>query len=438
MTQPTLPKTATFPSGAFQYRGGALHVEDVPLARIAASVGTPAYVYSTAELAANWHAYADAFADAPVDICYALKANSNLAVIRTLAGFGAGADVVSSGELERAMAAGIPASRCVFSGVGKSWSEMAFALKAGIHQINVESFPELEMLSAVAQELGVTAPVAIRVNPDVDAETHGKIATGRKEDKFGIDWAHAREAFARAKSLPGLNPVGVAVHIGSQLIKTSPFESAYRKLAGLVVQLREDGIDIRRIDVGGGLGVPYRPNDHLADHKAYAAVVRQTLGHLDCHITLEPGRSLVATAGLLLSTVNFVKEGLHRRFLVLDAAMNDLIRPSLYEAWHTILTVKEPDAGAGLVSMDVVGPVCESGDTFAKERQMPPVAAGDLVALMTAGAYGAVMASTYNSRPLVPEVLVQGSDWSVVRHRQGMAELLAMEAMPPWLDPSAG
>lgn len=432
MTQPTLPKTAHFPSGAFHYRDGALCVEDVALTAIAAAVGTPAYVYSTAELAANWRAYADAFAGDPVDICYALKANSNLAVIRTLAEFGAGADVVSSGELERAIAAGIPASRCVFSGVGKTWNEMTFALTAGIHQINVESFPELEMLSAVATELGVTAPIAIRVNPDVDAETHGKIATGRKEDKFGIDWAHAREAFARAKALPGLEPVGVAVHIGSQLIKTTPFENAYRKLAGLVVQLREDGIDIRRLDVGGGLGVPYRPGDHLADHRAYADVVRRTLGHLGCHITLEPGRSLVATAGLLLSRVNFVKDGLHRRFLVLDAAMNDLIRPSLYEAWHTILTVREPDAGAVSAPMDVVGPVCESGDTFAKERPMPPVAAGDLVALMTAGAYGAVMASTYNSRPLVPEVLVSGSEWSVVRRRQTMAELLAMEAMPAW------
>jgi len=435
MTDPLSPRTATFPSGAFAWRNGVLHVEDVPLTAIAAAVGTPVYVYSTAELKANWRAYATAFAGQPVDICYALKANSNLAVIRTLAEMGAGADVVSVGEMERALVAGIPAERIVFSGVGKSWNEMTAALAAGIHQINVESFPELEMLSAVAVEMGVAAPVAIRVNPDVDAETHGKIATGRKEDKFGIDWGHAREAFARAKALPGLNPVGVAVHIGSQLIRTTPFERAYLKLAELVRQLRADGIDIRRIDVGGGLGVPYRPGDHHPDHGAYARVVRETVGGLDCAVTLEPGRSLVASAGLLLSTVNFVKEGLHRRFLVVDAAMNDLIRPSLYDAWHTILTVKQPADGCPLSPMDVVGPVCESGDTFAKGRDMPPVAAGELVAFMTAGAYGAVMASTYNSRPLVPEVLVSGGDWSVVRRRPTTAELMSHEALPPWMSP---
>ncbi|MFM2045286.1 MAG: diaminopimelate decarboxylase [Pseudomonadota bacterium] len=432
MTQPPSTRTARFPDGAFAYRDGRLFVEGVDLTAIAAAVGTPAYVYSTAQLAANWRAYADAFAGDGVEICFALKANSNLAVIRTLAGLGAGADIVSIGEMERAMAAGIPAARTIFSGVGKGRDEMAAALAAGIHQINVESLPELELLSEVAVGMGLTAPVAIRVNPDVDAETHGKIATGRKEDKFGIDWGHARAAFARAKALPGLDPVGVAVHIGSQLLKTAPFERAYAKLAELVVQLREDGIDIRRIDVGGGLGVPYRPGDSLPDHAEYAAVVRRTLGHLGARITLEPGRSLVASAGLLLSRVNFVKDGLHRRFLILDAAMNDLIRPSLYDAWHTILPVKDP-GGAEPVPMDVVGPVCESGDTFAKERLLPPMVAGDLVAFMTAGAYGAVMAGTYNSRPLAPEVLVSGDRWSLVRRRWGVAEQMALESLPDWM-----
>lgn len=432
MTQPPSTRTARFPDGAFAYRDGRLFVEGVDLTAIAAAVGTPAYVYSTAQLAANWRAYADAFAGDGVEICFALKANSNLAVVRTLAGLGAGADIVSIGEMERAMAAGIPAARTIFSGVGKGRDEMAAALSAGIHQINVESLPELELLSEVAVGMGLTAPVAIRVNPDVDAETHGKIATGRKEDKFGIDWGHARAAFARAKALPGLDPVGVAVHIGSQLLKTAPFERAYAKLAELVVQLREDGIDIRRIDVGGGLGVPYRPGDSLPDHAEYAAVVRRTLGHLGARITLEPGRSLVASAGLLLSRVNFVKDGLHRRFLILDAAMNDLIRPSLYDAWHTILPVKDP-GGAEPVPMDVVGPVCESGDTFAKERLLPPMAAGDLVAFMTAGAYGAVMAGTYNSRPLAPEVLVSGDSWSLVRRRWGVAEQMALESLPDWM-----
>lgn len=436
-----------FPTPGFRYVDGRMQAEGVPLAAIAAAVGTPVYVYSSAGLEANWRAYADAFAPYreaqgragfQVDLCYALKANSNLAVIRTLAGLGAGADVVSAGEMRRALAAGIPADRIVFSGVGKTRDEMAAALAAGIHQINVESLPELETLSEVASGLGRTMPIAIRVNPDVDAQTHGKIATGRKEDKFGIDLSLARQAFARAKALPGLAPVGVAVHIGSQLLKATPFRNAFGKLAGLVEQLRADGIAIDHIDLGGGLGVPYRPEDAAPDYAAYAAAIHETVGHLGCRVTLEPGRSLVASAGLLLTRVNFVKDGLDRRFLVLDAAMNDLIRPSLYDAWHTILPVDEPAAGSPLSPVDVVGPVCESGDTFAKMRPMPPVAPGALVALLTAGAYGAVMAGTYNSRPLVPEVLVRGGEWSVVRRRPSFEESLALEQTPGWLSPPVG
>ncbi len=428
-----------FPVPGFAYHDGVLTADGVPLTEIAAAVGTPVYVYSTAGLEAAWRAYADAFAlgrpDARMDICYALKAKSTLAVIRTRARLGAGADVVSVGEMRRAMAAGIPADRIVFSGVGKTRDELAAALKAGIHQINVESLPELDLLSAVATELGVTAPVALRINPDVDAGTHGKISTGRKEDKFGIDFDHAGEAFARAKALPGLRPLGIALHIGSQLLSVTPFQRAFGKIGDLVHRLRAAGIGIERLDLGGGLGVPYRPEDRTPDYAAYAKVVREATSGLDCHVTLEPGRSLVAAAGILLSRVVYVKEGLHRRFLVLDGAMNDLIRPSLYDAWHTILPVKEPDPEAPLSPMYVVGPVCETGDTFARERPLTPMRAGDLVAFLTAGAYGAVMAGTYNSRPLVPEVLVARGGWEVVRRRQTVADLLEMESMPAWLTP---
>lgn len=426
-----------FPVPGFAYRDGELAVDGVLLSAIAAAVGTPVYVYSTEGLEAAWRAYTDAFgigtSQAAVDICYALKANSNLAVIRTLARLGAGADVVSAGELHRALAAGVPADRIVFSGVGKTREDLTAALHAGIHQINVESLPELEMLSAVATEMGVVAPIALRINPDVDAGTHGKISTGRKEDKFGIDFDHARQAFARAKALPGLAPVGVALHIGSQLLSVMPFARAFGKVGELVRTLRADGVGIERLDLGGGLGVPYRPEDREPDYDAYAKVVREATAGLGCRVTLEPGRSLVAAAGILLARVVHVKEGLHRRFLVLDAAMNDLIRPSLYDAWHTILPVTEPAADAPLAPMDVVGPVCETGDTFARERLLPPMRAGDLVAFLTAGAYGAVMAGTYNSRPLVPEVLAAGGGWSVVRRRPTMADMLALESMPDGL-----
>lgn len=424
-----------FPVPGFHYTDGALHAEGVALSAIAASVGTPTYVYTTEGLTAAWRAYADAFAGQDVTICYALKANSNLAVIRTLAQLGAGGDVVSVGEMRRALAAGIPADKIVFSGVGKTRDELVSALQAGIHQINVESLPELEVLSAVAVELGVEAPIAIRINPDVDAETHGKIATGRKEDKFGIDFAHAGEAYARAMALPGINPVGIAVHIGSQLLKTTPFRKAFGKLAELVRDLKAQGVPLSRIDLGGGLGVPYKPEDQAPDYPAYAKAIAETVGGLGCHVTLEPGRSLVAAAGLLLTRTIFVKEGLHRRFLIVDAAMNDLVRPAMYEAWHTVIPVAQPAADAVLADADIVGPVCETGDTFARLRPMPPVAPGDLLAFLTAGAYGAAMSSTYNSRPLVAEVLVSGANFEVVRRRPSFEDSLTLEQMPDWLSP---
>lgn len=422
---------------SFTYRSGLLHAEAVPLPSLAEAVGTPFYAYSTAALEANYRAYAQALAGLDATICYALKANSNQAVVRTLARLGAGADVVSGGELARARAAGVPPARIVFSGVGKTRAEMRAALEAGIHQLNVESLPELEALSEVAVSMGITAPVALRINPDVDAPTHAKIATGKKENKFGIDIDHARSAFARARELPGIEPVGVAVHIGSQLTDLAPFRAAFARVAELVRALRADGVAIRRLDLGGGLGITYRDETPpaVAD---YAAVIRETTRGLDCHLTVEPGRSLVGNAGVLVAQVLYVKTGLSRRFVIVDAAMNDLIRPSLYDAWHTIVPVQEPAPCATLEPVDVVGPVCETGDTFAVQRPLPPLAPGDLVAFLSAGAYGAVMASSYNSRPLVPEVLVRDAAFAVVRRRPTIEEMLAAESLPPWLEPEAG
>jgi diaminopimelate decarboxylase len=417
---------------AFAYRSGVLHAEAVPLPTIAQAVGTPFYCYSTAALEENYRAYADAFAGTDTAICYAVKANSNLAVIRTLARLGAGADVVSLGELKRALAAGVPADRIVFSGVGKTKEEMRFALEAGIFQINVESVPELENLSEVASALGRSVPIAVRVNPDVDARTHAKISTGRKENKFGIDIDYAREVYARARDLPGVEPVSIAVHIGSQLTDLGPFRAAYERVAELVHALRADGHDIRRLDLGGGLGILYRDEDlpTLAD---YATMVTSITGNLGCHVTLEPGRSLVGNAGILVTKALYRKEGVSRDFLIVDGAMNDLIRPSLYDAWHTILPVTEPARSVERSPIDVVGPVCESGDTFAVQRPLPPIRPDELVAFLSAGAYGAVMASTYNTRPLAPEVLVTGSDFAVVRRRPTIEELLAAEEIPAWL-----
>ncbi len=416
----------------FAYRAGGLHAEAVPLARIAAAIGTPFYCYSSAAIERRYRRFAAAFADRRTGICYALKANSNLAVIRVLARLGAGADVVSEGELRRALAAGVPANRIVFSGVGKTAAEMRFALETGIRQINVESEPELTLLSEVAGGMGRTAEIAIRVNPDVDARTHAKIATGKKENKFGIDLAHAPGAFRRAAQFPGLAVTGIALHIGSQLTDLGPFELAYGRAIELLRALAGEGIVLSRLDFGGGLGIRYH-NERPPAIEDYAALVKRVTGGLDLELEFEPGRWLVGNAGVLVARVLYVKEGASRRFLVQDAAMNDLIRPSLYEAWHEIMPVAAPAAGAERRPIDVVGPVCETGDSFAVQRPLPPIEAGELLALMSAGAYGAAMSSSYNSRPLVPEVLVQGDRFAVIRARPTYEELLSQDRMPDWL-----
>ncbi len=421
----------------FCYRKGELYAEDVPLRTIAEHAGTPVYVYSVAALETSYEAFAAAFAGQPVEICYALKANGNLAVVRTLARCGAGADVVSGGELRRAQTAGIANDRIVFSGVGKSVAEMRLGIASSIKQFNVESTPELHQLSAVATEMGRTVDVAIRVNPDVDAQTHAKITTGTKQNKFGIDLTDAAAAFTLASSLPALNTVGIAVHIGSQLTSLAPFREAFSRLAQLCTDLRADGFAIQRLDLGGGLGISYRDeaSPSLAD---YAAIVRETVGHLGCQLTIEPGRRIAGPAGVLLSRVLVVKQTSDRRFIILDAAMNDLVRPAMYDAWHNIRPVADPAGAAGTASAavspaDIVGPVCESGDTFAYGRPLPPVDAGNLIAIDNAGAYGAVMASTYNSRPLIAEVLVTGDKFAVVRPRQTVEDLLAQDVVPDWL-----
>ncbi len=416
----------------FAYRAGELHCEAVPLARIAEAVGTPFYCYSSAAIERRYQSFAAAFADRPARICYAVKANSNLAVIRLLARLGAGADVVSEGELRRALTAGVPAGRIVFSGVGKSDAELEFALAAGVDQINVESEPELSALSAIASALGKTASVAIRVNPDVDARTHAKIATGRKESKFGIDLAHAAAACRRALQLPGLALVGIAVHIGSQLTELTPFELAYGRVVELLRMLARDGIALKRLALGGGLGIRYR-NERPPEIADYAALVRRVTAGLAVELAFEPGRWLVGNVGVLVSRVLYVKEGATRRFLVQDAAMNDLLRPSLYEAWHEIVPVLAPRAEAERRPIDVVGPVCETGDAFAAQRLLPPVGAGELMALLSAGAYGALMSSSYNTRPMAPEVLVRGDRFAVIRPRPGYDQLLAQDRLPDWL-----
>ena len=420
----------------FEYRDGELHAEDVPLARIAAAVGTPFYCYSTATLVRHYTVFRDAFVAAGLDatVCFACKANPNVAVIRTLAELGAGADVVSEGELRQALAAGVPPGRIVFSGVGKTRHELEFAVAKGILQINVESEPELLMLSEVAAARGLRMPVSIRVNPDVDAGTHAKITTGKKENKFGIEWTRAHEVYRLAAGLPGIEVVGVACHIGSQLTDLAPFRDAFIRVRDLVAMLRADGIDIRRLDLGGGLGVPYE-HEVPPEPAAYAEVIRATLGDLGCRIILEPGRLLVGNAGILVSKVIRVKEGATRTFLIVDAAMNDLMRPALYDAHHAIFPARQPKAGAPITEVDVVGPVCETGDTFAKQRPLPPVAADDLLVFGTAGAYGAAMASTYNTRPLIPEVLVKGDAFAVVRARPSYEDMLALESLPDWFAP---
>ncbi len=418
----------------FLYRDGILHAEDVPLPEIAAELGTPFYCYSTATLTRHYRLFDEALAGMDHLVCYAVKAASNLAILRTLGALGAGMDVVSGGEYARALAAGVPGERIVFSGVGKTRQEMRQALAGGIRQFNVESEPEMRALSEVAASLGKVAPVTIRVNPDVDAKTHAKIATGKSENKFGIPISRAREVYAEAARLPGLEVVGIDVHIGSQLTDLAPFRAAYGKVAELTQVLRADGHDIRRLDLGGGLGIPYtRSNEAPPLPTEYGAMIREVLGHLGCEIEIEPGRLIAGNAGVLVSTVIYVKEGEGRDFLILDAAMNDLIRPAMYDAHHDIVPVIEPAPGIEPHPFDVVGPVCETGDTFARARALPPLAAGDLVAFRSAGAYGAVMASEYNTRPLIPEVLVNGRDFAVIRARPSFDEMLNRDTIPEWL-----
>ncbi|WP_300036077.1 diaminopimelate decarboxylase [uncultured Roseobacter sp.] len=418
----------------FLYKNGALYAEDVPVSAIADAVGTPFYVYSTATLLRHFKLFDDALEGVDHLVCYAMKAASNQAILKTLAQAGAGMDVVSGGEYMRAKAAGVPGDRIVFSGVGKTAAEIRLALEGGIRQFNVESEPEMVVLDATAQAMGKVAPVTIRINPDVDAKTHAKIATGKSENKFGIPISRAREVYRLAASMPGLEVIGIDVHIGSQLTELAPFELAYEKVAELTEVLRADGHTIRRLDLGGGLGIPYaRDNQAPPLPSDYGAMVRRKLGHLGCEIEIEPGRLIAGNAGLMVSEVIYVKSGEDRDFLIIDGAMNDLIRPAMYEAYHDIVPVKETAAGVEQVRYDIVGPVCESGDTFARARMMPPLAAGDLVAFRSAGAYGAVMSSEYNSRPLIPEVLVHNDQFAVIRRRPTFDEMINRDTIPEWL-----
>jgi diaminopimelate decarboxylase len=418
----------------FNYRNGVLHAEAVSLAELAAAVGTPFYCYSTATLERHYRVFVDAFAGEKVLVCYAMKANSNQSVLRTLARLGAGADVVSGGELKRALEAGIPPERIVFSGVGKTEAELRAALAADILCINIESEPELELLSRLAAETGRTARISVRVNPDVDAGTHAKISTGKSENKFGIPLAHARDVYARAAKLPGIEVTGADMHIGSQITDLDRMEAAFRILTEFVQTLRADGHDISHVDFGGGLGIPYYMDREAPPAPAvYAAMVKRVAHDLGCTLLFEPGRLIVGNAGILLTRVIYVKHGEAKNFVIIDAAMNDLIRPTLYEAHHDILPVIEAAAGAKTIVADVVGPVCESGDYLALDRTLPEPRAGDLLAIMTSGAYGAVQSGTYNTRPLVPEVLVKDDQYAVVRPRLDVDALIAMDQAAPWL-----
>jgi diaminopimelate decarboxylase len=418
----------------FHYRNGVLHAENVPLPKIAAQVGTPFYAYSTAMLERHFKLFDEALNGVEHLVCYAVKAASNQAILKTLAALGAGMDVVSIGEYQRACAAGVLPEKIVFSGVGKTRSEMEMVVSRGVRQVNVESEPEMELLNQVALSQGVQVPITIRVNPDVDAKTHAKIATGKSENKFGIPISRAREVYARAADLSGLKVIGVDVHIGSQLTELEPFALAYRKVAELTKILRADGHEIKRLDLGGGLGIAYAQSNRTPPHpKDYGDLVKREVGHLGCEIEIEPGRFIVGNAGLLVSSVIYVKEGEDRNFLIVDAAMNDLVRPAMYDAHHDIVPVIEPSSEAVETSYDVVGPICESGDTFAKGRKMSLLSDDELVAFRSAGAYGAVMASEYNSRPLVPEILVKGDQFAVIRPRPTVEEMINRDTLPVWL-----
>ena len=417
----------------FQYSYGMLLSEDVSLSDIAEDVGTPFYVYSNATLERHYNAFAQAFDGMDTMVCYSVKANSNIAVVRTLARLGAGADVVSGGELKRALAAGVPANKIVFSGVGKTTQELGDALKLGIMQINVESEPELEVLSQVALDLGVQAAVAFRVNPDVDAQTHAKISTGKSENKFGIELNRIHEVCKKATDMKGIRLVGLAMHIGSQLTETGPFREAYIRMYGLASKLRAEGFNVERLDLGGGLGIPYGDNEEpLIEPVEYAKIVHEVFNDFDGKLIFEPGRVIAGNAGVLVTRVIYIKKGATRDFAIVDAAMNDLTRPSLYDAFHEIVPVALTDDNE-IVPYDVVGPICETGDTFCTQRNLPLLAAGDLLAIRSAGAYGATMASSYNTRALIPEVMVKGRDFSVIRRRMEVDDLIALEMFPAWL-----
>ncbi len=416
----------------FAFKDGVLHAEDVNLQALAEEVGTPFYCYSAATLERHFRVMDGAFKDTDHLLCYAMKANSNQAVLKTMAALGAGMDVVSEGELRRALAVGVPARKIVFSGVGKTAKEMAYALREGIACFNVESEPELEQLSTVAQRVGQRASVSIRVNPDVDAKTHAKISTGKADNKFGITYLRASEVYARAAALPNIDVTGVDMHIGSQITELAPFEQAFKLMGELVGRLKSEGHNIRHLDLGGGLGVPYRGDNDIPPHPdEYAAMVKRTLGHLGLKYMMEPGRMIVGNAGIMVSRVIYVKENEGKTFVVQDAAMNDLIRPTLYDAYHEILAVEE-SRNETTQEADVVGPVCETGDYFAKSRRLPKLQQGDLIAIMTAGAYGAVQSGTYNTRPLIPEILVKDDQFAIVRPRQTYEELIGLDKLAPW------
>lgn len=418
----------------FEYRGGVLHAEAVDLAELAKEIGTPFYCYSTATLERHYRVFAGAFADTRALVCYAMKANSNQAVLATLARLGAGADVVSGGELKRALTAGITPERIMFSGVGKTADELALAVDAGILCVNVESEPELELLSTIASAKKATACISVRVNPDIDARTHAKIATGKAENKFGIPISRGREVYAHAAKLPGLRVTGVDMHIGSQITELEPFGEAFALLSDFVRTLRADGHAIEHVDLGGGLGIPYR-DDELPPHpERYAELVKRATRDLDCTLIFEPGRLIAGNAGVLVTRVLYVKHGETKTFIIVDAAMNDLIRPTLYDAHHDIRPVEEPVKGAWRIVGDVVGPVCESGDFLAHDRELIEPKPGELLAVMSAGAYGAVQAGTYNTRPLVPEVLVRGREWALIRPRLDAEALIALDRLPAWLE----
>jgi diaminopimelate decarboxylase len=418
----------------FDYKNGELFAEDVAIETIAREVGTPFYCYSTATLTRHYQVFAAAFSDIPSLVCYAMKANSNQAVLKTLAQLGAGMDVVSEGELRRARAAGVPASKIVFSGVGKTEAEQAYALQEDILCFNVESEPELLQLSRVASEMGKTARVSMRINPDVDAKTHAKIATGKAENKFGIPWQRARDVYAEAAALPGIKVTGIDMHIGSQITELEPFDNAFARLGELITDLRAQGHTIDHVDLGGGLGIPYITDNNPPPHPdAYAQVVKKHVRELDCMVMFEPGRMIAGNAGILVTEVIYVKDGADKKFVIVDAAMNDLIRPTLYEAYHEVRPVREPAKETDRIKADIVGPVCETGDFLAQNRDMPSVKAGEMLAVYSAGAYGAVQSCTYNTRLLVPEVLVNADQFAVIRPRTSYEDLLGLDRIPDWL-----